>query len=114
MQSIKMRSMGRNLIDIAALGAMAVAFALAWGNPFVGDARAQDQAQKQEQQKSGTFTGQIAKQGDQYVLHDSSGETFKLDDAESARPYVGKTVKVTGQLDEQAKLIHVETIVTAS
>jgi hypothetical protein len=35
---------------------------------------------------------------------------YKLDNAESAKPYENKPVKVTGQLDEQAMLIHVESI----
>ena len=36
------------------------------------------------------------KDGEQYDLRDSSGETFKLDASEQAKPYAGKTVKVTG------------------
>ena len=44
------------------------------------------------------------------VQRDSSGQVFKLDDPNSAKPYVGKAVKVTGKLDEQAMLIHVESI----
>ncbi len=67
-----------------------------------------DQSQSQSQAK--TFTGTIMKTGEQYVLKDSSGQVFKLDDPESAKPYEGKAVKVTGQLDEQAMLIHVQSI----
>ncbi len=67
-----------------------------------------DQSQSQSQAK--TFTGTIMKTGSQYVLKDSSGQVFKLDDPESAKPYEGKSVKVTGQLDEQAMLIHVQSI----
>ena len=55
----------------------------------------------------------IVKNGDQYVLRDSSGQIFGLDDSEKAKPFEGKTVKVTGQLDEQAKVIHVEDIEAA-
>ena len=78
----------------------------------------QDQAQPQQQtdqnqNKTGTFTGMIVKNGEQYVLRDSSGMVYGLDDSERARPYEGKTVKVTGELDEQAKVIHVESIVSA-
>ena len=122
-----MRSLKHNLFDLSILGAMALAFALAWGSPFVagGSAHAQDQAQPQQQPdqaqppqtqpdqsqaKSGTFTGTVVKDGSDYMLRDSSGAIFKLDDANRAKPFEGKTVKVTGQLDEQAKVIHVESI----
>jgi uncharacterized protein YdeI (BOF family) len=74
-----------------------------------------DQAQPQQpaqpdQSKSATFTGTIVQSGNQFALRDSSGQVFKLDDPDRAKPYVGKTVKVTGQLDEQAMVIHVESI----
>ncbi len=120
-----MRSIRHNLFDLSILGAMALAFALAWGSPFVtgGSAHAQDQAQPQKpdqaqpqqqpdqsQAKSATFTGTVVKDGSDYMLRDSSGSIFKLDDAERAKPFEGKTVKVTGELDEQAKVIHVESI----
>lgn len=115
-----MRSIKRNLIDVLALCAMVVAFAVAWGSPFVssgdGSAFAQDQAQPQQQQpdqnqaKSATFTGTIVKNGDEFVLRDSSGQVFGLDNSDKAKQFEGKTVKVTGQLDEQAKVIHVENI----
>lgn len=110
--------------------ALALTFALAWGSPFVGTstAHAQDQAQPQQQQpvmpqqqqanpqnqqQSSTFSGTVVKNGDQFMLRDSSGETFRLDDPDRAQSFVGKAVKVTGQLDEQAKLIHVDSIVSA-
>ena len=115
-----MRSMKSDLFDLSALGAMVLAFALAWGSPFVGAsfARVQDQAQPQQQPdqsqaKSATFTGTIVQSGEQYVLRDSSGQVYGLDAPELAKPFVGKTVKVTGQLDEQAKVIHVENIEAA-
>ncbi len=113
-----MQSVKRDLIDLSALGAIVLAFALAWGSPFVaaGSALAQDQAQPPQQQpdksqaKSATFTGTIVRNGEQYMLRDSSGQVYGLDDTERAKPFEGKTVKVTGQLDEQAKVIHVESI----
>lgn len=121
-----MRSIKRDLIDLCALCAMTLAFALALGSPFVGEgsALAQDQAEPQKpdhaqppqtqpdqnQAQTGTFTGTVAKDGSDYMLRDSSGAIFKLDDAKRAQPFEGKTVKVTGELDEQAKVIHVESI----
>jgi uncharacterized protein YdeI (BOF family) len=115
-----MRSIKRDLIDFSALCAVVLAFALVLGSPFVaaGSAFAQDQAQPQQQPdqsqaKSGTFTGTVVKNGDQYALRDSSGAVYTLDDTERAKPFEGKTVKVTGQLDERAKVIHVESIESA-
>ncbi len=122
-----MRSIKRNLFDLSILGAMVLALALAWGSPFAGggSALAQDQAQPQQQPdqtqpsqpqpdksqaQAATFTGTVVKNGDKFALRDSSGAVYTLDDAERAKPFEGKTVKVTGELDEQAKVIHVETI----
>ncbi len=119
-----MRSIKRTFIDFSALVAMVLAFTVAWGKPFVvaGPAHAQEQAQPQPQQqqqpdqgqaKASTFTGTVVKNGDQYMLRDSSGQIFGLDDSDKAKPFEGKTVKVTGQLDEQAKVIHVQDIQAA-
>jgi len=113
-----MQSIKRDLVHTFAFTGLMLACALALGSPFVvaGPAGKQDQAQQQpnqNQSKSATFTGTIVKNGDSYVLRDSSGAMFGLDDPERARPFEGKTVKVTGQLDEQAKVIHVESIESA-
>ena len=130
-----MRSLKRNVFDLSVLGALTFAFALVWGSPFVGTspAFAQDQAQPQQQPgqtqpaqpdqtqpqqpqpdqnqaQTATFTGTVVKNGDQFALRDSSGAVYTLDDSQRAKPFEGKTVKVTGQLDEQAKVIHVDSI----
>jgi hypothetical protein len=95
----------------------------AWGSSFSGISAATVLLQEPQQQpqpdqpkqdtvtaKSATFTGTIAKDGEQYVLRDSSGGVYKLDDSARAKPFEGKSVKVTGRLDMDAKLIHVESI----
>jgi len=107
-----MRSIKRDLIDLSILSAFVLAFALAWGGPFVGasPAYSQDQAQMQQQQQAQTFTGTVVRDGGQYVLRDSSGQTYKLDNPDQAKQYEGKTVKVTGTLDQQAMTIHVQNI----
>ena len=51
-----------------------------------------------------------AKDGEQYVLRDASGVVYKMDDSSRAQSFEGKTVKVTGRLDADTKLIHVDTI----
>jgi uncharacterized protein YdeI (BOF family) len=117
-----MQSIKRDLSIGLSASALIFACALAWGSPFVaaGPKATQvqepqqtqpqpDQAQPQ-QSKSATFTGTVVKSGNEFSLRDASGQMYKLDNPESAKPYEGKAVKVTGQLDEQAKLIHVESI----
>jgi uncharacterized protein YdeI (BOF family) len=60
--------------------------------------------------KTTTFTGTIVKDGERYVLRDSSGGTYKLDDSSRAEAFEGKTVKITGRLDVDSKMIHVDSI----
>jgi uncharacterized protein YdeI (BOF family) len=69
-----------------------------------------DQAQNPDTAKSTTFTGTVVKDGEQYVLRDSTGSVYKLDDSSRAQAFEGKTVKVTGRLDSNAKMIHVDSI----
>ena len=64
----------------------------------------------QDSAKTSTFTGTIMKDGEQWVLRDSSGNVYKLDDSSRAQAFEGKTVKVTGRLDTNSKMIHVDTI----
>jgi uncharacterized protein YdeI (BOF family) len=130
-----MSSIKRNLIGFSALVAMA--FAVAAGSSFVRSAHAQQQAQPQPQQQpdqaapqpqqqpdqaqpqpgqnqaSATFTGTVVKNGEQYMLRDSTGQIYGLDDSDKAKQFEGKSVKVTGQLDTQAKVIHVQDIQSA-
>jgi hypothetical protein len=91
---------------------------LVWGHPLIDTGSrsllVQAQEQQQEPAKSTTFTGTVARDGDQFVLQDSSGGVYKLDDPERASTFEGKAVKVTGRLDEDAKLIHVDTIEAVS
>ena len=121
-----MQSIRRDLAIGLGLSGLAFVCALAWGSPFVaaasklmpGAAQAQQptapaQQQTQTQPQSQVFTGTIVKNGGHYCLRDSSGQIYKLDDTESAKAYDGKSVKVTGQLDQQAMLIHVQNIQSA-
>jgi hypothetical protein len=127
-----MQSIKRDLSIGLSVSAAVFACALAWGSPFVaagsGSKAVQTQEQPQQaqppqeqpqqpqpdqgqsQSQSKVFIGTVVKAGQFYVLHVPSGQVYKLDDPESAKPYEGKSAKVTGQLDEQAMLIHVESI----
>ena len=70
-----------------------------------------DQAMpNQNTTKTTTFTGTVVKDGEQYVLRDSSGSVYRLDDTSRAQAFEGKTVKVTGRLDADSKMIHVDSI----
>jgi uncharacterized protein YdeI (BOF family) len=63
-----------------------------------------------DEAKATSFTGTIVKDGENYVLRDSSGGIYKLDDSSRAQAFEGKTVKVTGKLDANSKMIHVDSI----
>jgi hypothetical protein len=112
-----MQSLKRDFVAISAVSALAFAIALAWGHPFVGAhaARVQNHPQQQiqpgdAQAKAATFTGTVVRNGDTYALRDSSGAIYGLDNSERVRPFEGQSVTVTGQLNSQAKVIHVAAI----
>jgi len=57
------------------------------------------------------FGGKITKSKDGLVLKDPTNHTsYRLDDAEKARHFLGKNVTVTGTLDQATKTIHVSNI----
>jgi Protein of unknown function (DUF5818) len=67
--------------------------------------------QSAAQHEAETFMGTILKDGENYVLSDPATKSrYTLDDAKKAKPYEGKSVKVTGTLDKASNVIHVETI----
>jgi hypothetical protein len=107
-----MKSPRNSFVRLSVFGALVIAFALGCGSlPILASsAWGQEPMPNQNQKQTTTFTGTIAHNGDQFVLRDSSGVTYKLDDTERAKQFEGKTVKVTGQLDQDAKIIHVESI----
>jgi uncharacterized protein YdeI (BOF family) len=105
-------SIKRDLTLVFSVSALVFVCALAWGRPFVGtngDGITAVQAQ-QSQAQSATFTGTIQRNGEQFFLRESSGQIYRLDDPRHAQPFEGKAVKVTGKLDTEARMIHVERI----
>jgi hypothetical protein len=66
----------------------------------------------QQSTKAVAVDGTIVKSGSDFVLKDPSGTVYRLDTPEKAEPFEGKSVKVTGQLDADANLLHVESIET--
>jgi hypothetical protein len=97
-------------------GPLALGIALAFPQltPIL-QAQSQSQAPsaQQDQQKSQTFVGKIikAKNGQYALLTDEqAGKGAFLDDQEKAKPFEGKSVKVTGVLEASRALIHVTNI----
>jgi hypothetical protein len=67
--------------------------------------------QPQAQPEAEIFMGTILKSGNNFVLSDSATKTrYMLDDTRKAKPFEGRTVKVTGTLNEESNLIHVQAI----
>jgi len=65
-------------------------------------------AAQQQSQSDQQVTGKIVKSNDgKYVLAESSGTTYQLDDQDSAKKYEGKKVMVTGSVDSSSSTIHV-------
>lgn len=59
-------------------------------------------------QSARSFEGRIVKSGGQLVLEDRSAPTsYKLDDQDKARKYLGKNVKVMATMDARSSLLHV-------
>ncbi len=74
----------------------------AQSQPSMGQQSAQGQSQ--------TFMGKITKSKGDLVLRDDAGTSYKLDNADQAKQFVGKAVKVTGTLDATTNTIHVTNI----
>ncbi len=75
---------------------------------------AQQQTQPQsdaQAQDAKPFSGMILKEKGKLVLKDTvSNVSYQLDDQDKARQFEGKQVKVTGKLDTNTNLIHIESI----
>jgi len=68
-----------------------------------------------QQTAAQTFTGTIVKAGDTFKLEDTNKKvSYVLDDTQRASTFDGKKVKVTGTLDSNSAMIHVESIEAAS
>jgi hypothetical protein len=62
-----------------------------------------------------TFTGTIAKSGEQFVLREESSKSLlQLDDQQSAEKFAGKRVRVIGVLDDSNNTIRVQSIEEAN
>ena len=57
-----------------------------------------------------SFTGTIVKDGSKYVLKVSGSVAYQIDCQETAQPYEGKQVKVSGSVDSRSINLHVTSI----
>jgi uncharacterized protein YdeI (BOF family) len=64
----------------------------------------------QSDAKAVVVTGKIVKSGAAYILRDATGVEYRLDAPDKAQPYEGKSVRITGKLEAETKLLHVESI----
>jgi hypothetical protein len=112
MQSVQ--SIKREITLGIALSALVFLCAIAWGSPFISAGSSPTPVQAQQAQaQSVTLTGTIVRDGEQFMLREAGGQIYRLDDPQHAQSFEGKSVKVTGKLDTEAKLIHVERIESA-
>lgn len=78
-------------------------------------AAAGQQSNDMQTQGAKAFNGTIVKEKGQLVLKDKvANVSYQLDNQEKAKQFEGKQVKVTGKLDLDTNLIHVENIELAS
>ena len=78
------------------------------GNPTLAPA---DSQQVQQQPEVKFFMGKISKNDQKLILEDAvTNIAYQLDDQKKAKQFEGKIVRVTGTLDEQNNLIHVQAI----
>ena len=100
---------------VCALATLMAGPAIAPGHAAALARNAQGGTQRQSPTAEQTFTGTITKSGDNFLLNDAEKKaSYTLDDVEQAIKYVGKKVIVTGTLDAQNHMIHVEMIQEAS
>jgi hypothetical protein len=70
-----------------------------------------NQASPDQAKTDVTITGKVVKsQGSLVIKDDASNSTYKVDNEDQLKQYMGKNVKVTGTLDAQTKTIHVTNI----
>jgi hypothetical protein len=114
MRRLVKRGLFRDLFLGIAASAFVFLCALAWGGPFLSTVSYGEPVQAQQSPAPrATFTGTVLRNGEQFVLRDAGGKIYRLDDPRQAQSFEGKTVKLIGTLDAQARLIRVDHIESA-
>jgi hypothetical protein len=67
-------------------------------------------SQAEQQPAAQIFIGTITRDGSKYVLKESDGTTYQLDDQGNAKQYEGKQVKIVGNLEANSNTLHISTI----
>jgi hypothetical protein len=116
MPSKKRSSIQRDLLLGVVITALVFACALIFGGPFLTASSASAASAVSAlpaQTQTTTVNGTVKQNGDQvYLSEASSGKTYRLDHQQGIRPFAGRFVTVTGELNSQSMLIHVEKIET--
>jgi Protein of unknown function (DUF5818) len=110
-----MRKAFLTVASAVCLSAIAVAASPRANDSQAAPATAQDHPQPsgpKTQSPIQTFSGTIAKVGDQFILS-SAKSAYRLDDQETASKFEGTKVKVTGTLDAVNLIIRVQSIEAA-
>lgn len=102
-------------LSFVALSIPAGTLARSSTGPSLGSSRLTTQNSNDRRQPSiRTFTGIIAKNGDQFVLDESSThQVYELDDQKAASKFAEKNVTITGTLDTVKNIIRVQSIAEA-
>jgi hypothetical protein len=104
-----LRIFKRDLFLCAAITGFVILCALTLGSPFVGTTPHSVFA-KSRQMSPAVMLGAVLQNGDQFLLRDSAGSMFRLDNPQSAQEFVGKSVSVTGHVEAASKTIHIDRI----
>ena len=96
------------VVTLAALGTAADTYQAARDTQ---QPNAAQQPGTMQTQDARPISGTIMKEKGKYVLKDAATKmTYQLDDQDKAKTFESKQVKVTGKLDLDTNLIHVESI----
>ncbi|HZP03284.1 MAG TPA: DUF5818 domain-containing protein [Terracidiphilus sp.] len=105
------RDLFRDLLFGIAVSTFVFLCALAWGSPFISTASFGEPVQmRPTPARSAALSGTVVRDGSQFMLRDGAGQVYRLDNPNQVQLFEGKSVKVTGVLDSEARLIHVEQI----
>jgi hypothetical protein len=105
-------SIRRDLLFGVILSALVFVSALARGGPFLAAKKpAPPAAAAHPALEATTLTGTVTGNGGKVYLNDHAGNIYQLDNVRYAGGPEGQYVSVTGELNRQARLMHVERIV---
>jgi hypothetical protein len=78
-------------------------------------AASENQPSQDQPKADVTITGKVVKSKGSLVIHDdASNSTYKVDNEDQLKQFMGKNVKVTGTLDAATKTIHISNVEVAA